>query len=92
MKRVLISVIVIIAALTSCRDSKPSNDVHKEYLYYLKHGTYEGITVNDSICSDIELVMENHKLPYGVGIVADCSTGEILGIAEFSNRKYKQGE
>lgn len=92
MKRVLFSIVIIIMVLTSCRDSKPSNDVYKEYLYYLKYGTYDGITVNDSICSDIELVMKNHKLPYGVGIVADCGTGEIIGIAEFSNRKYKKGE
>lgn len=88
--RLFILLLTFTLIFTGCRN-RPRNDVYEEYKYFLKHGTYELCTADSNISSDIRLVLENHKVPYGVGIVADCSTGEILGIAEYSQRKYKDG-
>ncbi len=70
----------------------PKNNIFQEYKYIVETGNINNTKINSNINSDINTVMKNHKIPYAFIIAADCKTGEIIAINEYSERIYPKGK
>ncbi|MCK4523764.1 hypothetical protein KAU15_02455 [candidate division WOR-3 bacterium] len=92
MKINIFIIILPILLLTGCSELLPQNDTPAEYAYIIRTGNYENTGLIQEMCEDMKLVLKNHKVPYGVAIIANCKSGQILGIAEYSERGYFRGE
>lgn len=82
---------VLLSLLSSC-GGMPRNNVYEEYLYLQRKKDAKESVINAEVQRDILLVMKNHKVPYGVVLVADARNGRILAINEHSERGYERGE
>ncbi|MDD3804500.1 MAG: penicillin-binding transpeptidase domain-containing protein [bacterium] len=70
----------------------PRNNVYDEYMYIQRKKDYSKSVINEEIQKDLLTVMKNHKVPYGVVLVADARNGRILAAEEHSERGYDKGE
>jgi len=92
MKKYFIIFLFAFLAVSSCSKGIPSNNLFDEYIFLLKNDESPLLTINSEMQKDVYTVMKNHKVPYGVVLVADCKTGKILTAKEYSTRGYKNGE
>lgn len=93
MKKFFLYAFIISAAFSSCSRGMPSNDVFAEYIFAAKNpDEIKSSTLNSEIQRDVQLVMKNHKVPYGVVLVAECGSGKVLAASEYSTRGYKTGQ
>ncbi|MGE3063501.1 MAG: penicillin-binding transpeptidase domain-containing protein [bacterium] len=83
---------LVLMALSSCFMGMPRNNVYEEYMYVQRKSEYSKSVINEDMQRDILLVLKNHKVPYGVVLVADVRDGRILAAEEHSERGYDKGE
>jgi len=70
----------------------PMNDMYEEYMFIQRTGDFSKSVINKEIQKDILTVMRNHKVPYGVVLIADARDGRVLAVEEHSERKYNKGK
>ncbi|MFO8062395.1 MAG: penicillin-binding transpeptidase domain-containing protein [bacterium] len=93
MDTVKLIMLIILMPVLSCQADQSAGDIPSEYVNMVKNGIKSDMHfINENINRDIELVLSNHSVPYGFAIAAECSSGRIIAMKEYSARGYKAGK
>ncbi|MDY6787680.1 MAG: penicillin-binding transpeptidase domain-containing protein, partial [candidate division WOR-3 bacterium] len=86
-------ILIILMPILSCRTNQSAGDIPSEYINMVRNGIKsDRHFINENINRDIGLVLSNHSVPYGFAIAAECSSGRVIAMKEYSARGYKAGK